>query len=118
MTPENKKIWVDALRSGKFKQGHGKLCRYIGPGDGYEYCCLGVAAEVLYDGEWVRSTQDTLRYGFGDIGDSDYLNTTSLIASIKEEIGLDYGAESLLIQLNDNRGKNFLQIADWIEANL
>lgn len=70
----------------------------------------------------MRSTQDTLRYGFGDFNDAGYdagyLNTTSLISSIKEEIGLDYGAESLLIQLNDNRGKNFLQIADWIEANL
>jgi hypothetical protein len=37
----NVKKWIKALRSGKFKQGHGQLKGSLG------YCCLGVANKVL-----------------------------------------------------------------------
>ena|SRR3990167_4598159 len=37
MTPEFKKKWIDALRSGKYKQGTDFLCTKNG------YCCLGIA---------------------------------------------------------------------------
>lgn len=45
MTPdepnkENIRLWVDALRSGKYKQLKGNLT------DGRSHCCLGVACEV------------------------------------------------------------------------
>ena len=41
ITPkELRKLWVAALRSGKFKQGKGHLHK------GDEFCCLGVGCEV------------------------------------------------------------------------
>lgn len=41
MTPENKRIWVDALRSGKYQQTQDVLKNKNG------FCCLGVLCEVL-----------------------------------------------------------------------
>lgn len=38
---DNIRLWVDALRSGQYVQGHGALR----PEEGL-YCCLGVACEV------------------------------------------------------------------------
>lgn len=57
-TPEqirNIKRWVRALRSGKYSQTKGALCKWSP--DGVEaYCCLGVAANELLPGEWIRPT--------------------------------------------------------------
>lgn len=41
-----KKLWCDALRSGKYKQGHGGLKIVMEEGEDYSYCCLGVLCEV------------------------------------------------------------------------
>lgn len=40
-----KRKWIKALRSGEFKQGEGSL-KIMVEDNGYQYCCLGVAAEV------------------------------------------------------------------------
>lgn len=39
------RLWVDALRSGKYSQGRSRLAR-CSPDEGLRYCCLGVACEV------------------------------------------------------------------------
>ena len=38
---KDKKAWIEALRSGDYKQGHGRL-----KGDDL-YCCLGVLVDVM-----------------------------------------------------------------------
>jgi hypothetical protein len=48
-TPEqikNLKKWVEALRSGKYRQTTGRLKKKL-PGKHVGYCCLGVACKVL-----------------------------------------------------------------------
>ena len=40
MNARIKKLWVAALRSGKYKQGHGGLR------DGDRFCCLGVLCDI------------------------------------------------------------------------
>lgn len=48
----NRKKWVEALRSGKFKQGKGKLKV------NNKFCCQGVACELFkddVDGEWGKN---------------------------------------------------------------
>ena len=40
MIPRIKKLWVKALRSGKYKQGRNALC-HAG-----RYCCLGVLCDI------------------------------------------------------------------------
>jgi hypothetical protein len=48
LTPHRRKVWCKALRSGKFKQGsEGRLKTYIPTKIDWEYCCLGVAKEVI-----------------------------------------------------------------------
>lgn len=39
------KLWIDALRSGEYKQGRGALVTNDRL-DGFSHCCLGVACEV------------------------------------------------------------------------
>ena len=62
---------VEALRSGKYPKGKGKLCRINLNTGKAEYCCLGVLCEILEIPKVVynRSSEPILTYG----GSSDYL---------------------------------------------
>ena len=115
MTPkEARKIWVAALRSGKYTQVKGALHFKGG------HCCLGVACEVYdeyMDGPgWQGDTNDAASY-MGEI--------SSLPSEVQEWFGLmsSGGAvyrpdstciETNLIAMNDN-GFSFEKIAQAIE---
>lgn len=47
MNPEVKALWLNALRSGEYQQGTGKLKQTYG-GD-QRYCCLGVLCDLKPD---------------------------------------------------------------------
>jgi hypothetical protein len=116
MTPqEARKAWVEALRSGDYKQGEGVLR----DGDG-NYCCLGVACELavkdgvemdvytpedgstLYDGQAIvcpRKVQDWLRLAERHGAHRDHVSRDT----------------RYLTTLNDN-GATFAEIADLIES--
>jgi len=49
---EHRRQWIEALRSGNYKQGTGTLRA------GDNYCCLGVACEVSELGKWVPLNAD------------------------------------------------------------
>lgn len=49
ITAEEKRLWLEALRSGKYKQTKGTLGRKNLDGSA-SYCCLGVACEVFGPG--------------------------------------------------------------------
>jgi hypothetical protein len=103
-----KRKWVEALRSGKFKQGRGYLRRVEGINDdGNEeesYCCLGVLSCVM---NGVRPPMRML------------LGNTQL-----KRAGLTPDKQYLLADMNDGSGEHFLkarsfkQIASWIDKNL
>ncbi|MES2366991.1 MAG: hypothetical protein V4563_14040 [Pseudomonadota bacterium] len=88
------KQWVAALRSGKYKQGKGKLRR------GDEFCCLGVLCDLVAHDEWVG---ETFRQYAG-----------TLPGSISEQVSV---AHLRLATMNDF-GKSFSEIADVIEAEI
>lgn len=102
--------WVDALRSGKYKQGQGKLRH------GDSFCCLGVLCD-LAEAEGIT---------FGVKNESGGVHYENLYCALPESVrdwsgvvsGLGYygpfGTESL-VALND-RGTSFTQIADIIEG--
>lgn len=56
MKEDIKKIWVDALRSGDYGQGDGRLY------DGESYCCLGVLCDLhqkmTSQGIWTHTTDE------------------------------------------------------------
>ena len=118
---KNRKAWVEALRSGQFRQGREKLKTPQG-----SYCCLGVAACVLgvpFEG--------SRRSGYYIRGASR-LAPELLPRDIAQELGLSDVEQSTLAGMNDgdyvydpDKGtvkrknlKSFAQIAEYIETTL
>lgn len=107
-----KSQWVEALRSGKYKQCQGQLC------DGTGYCCLGVLIDVATPGSWIVD-YDSLSKG---IENGIYGNTEDFMPEPKLfDAMLGVANEVInyerLAGMNDN-GSNFSEIADYIEENL
>ena len=103
---DNAKTWVEALRSGKYKQGTGQL-RYE-----EEFCCLGVACD-LYDASRWETDKD---------GELTFMDEMSVLPiKVMDWLGLEYddgafnGDDNSLVTMND-RGKTFNDIADIIES--
>lgn len=117
LNPDVKKRWVEALRSGKYKQAHGQLTHGIG------YCCLGVLCEVEKFPEWDG------KYIFAEVPDNagrSICDENELPEHILARVGLSQNDQVTLIRLNDGHireGKiveavDFPEIADYIEKNL
>lgn len=122
MEKELKQNWIKALRSGKYKQGIGALCRVDANGE-TSYCCMGVLMEVIY-GEDVWTTETAhLQDGSYKKGLHDK-NYAWPPKDIVKSLGVLNGRGlTPLASMNDGGGKfhgnqqSFEQIADWIEEN-
>lgn len=112
---ENIRKWVDALRSGEFKQTTGRLRNDAG-----EYCCLGVACEVA-----IKDGIDLVPFDDGYLRPEllGYTGGTMPVA-VREWLGLsgdpiigtgEFGLPLSAISTNDSHGWSFDQIADAIE---
>jgi hypothetical protein len=114
MKPEIKKLWVDALRSGEYKQGQNAL--RIND----HFCCLGVLCD-LHCKETAGTWEDS---GYGE---STYKKSgTMLPSAVMKWAGLskNYGRmvkvgryKDTLPELNDG-GASFIDIAAAIEEQL
>lgn len=106
------KQWVEALRSGKYKQGKQALCK-----DG-KYCCLGVRCEVegfegIASGEYTSFGCDLFMLPSKSTAYPFISDSGDFPSGVRIAIGgLTSGA---LVGCNDS-GLTFLQIADIIEA--
>ncbi|MEB0262874.1 hypothetical protein [Mucilaginibacter sp. 10I4] len=100
--------WVEALRSGEYKQGTGYLSfiyRDSASKVEIRYCCLGVACSMVGIPDNLLKIEFVL----------PHFNMP------KELIGdrVENGLVQILTNMNDREGgKSFLEIADWIEANV
>ncbi len=113
LKPEVKQKWVEALRSGRYKQGRRKLRV------GDEYCCLGVLCDIAgteLDATWIPcpvfTGQDPPSYIFGATA------LTQLDAEQAHSIGIRQAEQKQLIFMNDTQNSSFSEIADYIETNL
>lgn len=106
MNPNIKDKWVEALCSGKYKQGVHTLRNKKD-----EYCCLGVLCDITNPKEWSDSTIMPLQY-YRMQGEGGQLPT-----KIMNEVGLTLQDCKTLVNLNDG-GRSFSEIADYIETNL
>lgn len=110
MNARVKKLWIKALRSGKYKQGRAAL-RSNGA-----FCCLGVLCDLhgkIFKKRWTRNGSENWAYA-GD--------TATLPPVVMKWAGLDDDDPKLTrdkraAMLNDS-GKDFSYIADQIEARL
>ena len=101
--------WVDALRSGKYKQTKETLKGEL-PEGGVGYCCLGVLADIMgYEievetyiggGEWLKYETEGPKHIYEDF---------------KASAGGDF--VDLLMRHNDN-GMPFRKISDIIEREM
>lgn len=129
MNPEVKKLLVEALRSGEYRQTKGYLqvteqVTDRAPG----FCCLGVLSELARDVEDlnidVRSESAhngvVLEYFSNKEDQNEYhyeRSRTDLIETITEWSGINDLMSSCLMGMNDN-GVTFVEIADLIEEYL
>ncbi len=83
-----KKAWVQALRSGEYKQFIGGWSSL----DNKRHCCLDVLSCLAG-------------------------NDRDQVIDLFDKAGASY-IKMLLVRMNDQQGKSFDEIADYIEANL
>lgn len=107
MNAEIKTKWLEALRSGKYKQAQGVLRTADNT-----FCCLGVLCDIMYPDNWGNVLQHSVEF--------KYLSNrhfTGLPIGIREEANLSATSEGNLVCMNDT-GKSFEKIADYIETDL
>lgn len=102
--------WVDALRSGEYRQGKGGL-RCV---EDNSYCCLGVlldvaAKEGIIEGKWEDDNDVSASYSA-----FVHANGELDVFTVDESL-LTHHQQNPPIALNDNDGSSFEEIADYIE---
>ncbi len=102
--------WLIALRSGKYKQGSGRLRSRDDT-----YCCLGVLCDVAIESGWTphKGERDP---SYTMLGANAYLPLKFGL-----HVGISGEREDDITRMNDGAGEpvmSFNDIADWIEENL
>jgi len=103
------KKWVQALRSGEYKQGKGALRVND------RFCCLGVACDIFGATWWHDGDSLDDRYE-ARIGRSRS-NKTLMPDNLVKKLGLTDSVRGILIEMNDG-GSRFKTIATFIEDTL
>lgn len=111
MNQEWKAKWLEALRSGEYKQ-----CREKLRDNQDKFCCLGVFCDIYDPDRWdlvsPNSERPYLYYG-GLRREASYIP-----GPIRKEVGLSLVDCRDLSSMNDERQMSFAEIADYIEVNL
>lgn len=114
MHKELKKLWTEALRSGRYNQATSVLFQQ----NDKSHCCLGVLADVhlrelghtvdsMTDGEYMDLM---LKQSYGELG-------FVLSEDFRYFTGITLHEQVELTDMNDE-GKSFAEIADYIEEKL
>lgn len=109
MDAQLKSKWIEALRSGNYRQADGVLRGSWGGGK-FEYCCLGVLC-VVAGAAWKNGAPE-LDEVIWQNTDEELLNNDA-----RALVGLSEETEGTLASMNDS-GTTFPEIADYIEKNL
>lgn len=105
---EHRKLWVEALRSGKYQQARAVLRNAKGG-----MCCLGVACEISGLGKWSAAR---------DYETNGALSTTLPPREVVAWLGLDNANGSWserdddMLTIRNDKGASFAEIADIIES--
>lgn len=114
---KNRKIWVEALRSGKYEQAAGRLCTVGDAGHGAEFCCLGVWLHIGDDSDWVPDGACADDYGCTAFIPAARASNDAHVLTRRERkpLGLTTTQMDTLIDMNDGP-HTFNNIADQIDA--
>ncbi len=104
MNAEIKQKWIEALKSGKYRQGREAL-----RDSDNDYCCLGVLCDLVDPNGWsAGALDDVFIHGTDDAWPG---------LSVLGPANLGLRDAEKLAEMNDS-GSSFAEIADHIEANL
>lgn len=112
--------WLEALRSGKFEQGHKQLA--YSKNKVNHYCCLGVLCEVA--GLEKKPFKSKFDRKSTVIVDQDFVSPSgeTMFATLSQDVTAQFGlTEEILeecVQWNDGEGLSFSEIADNLEKIL
>lgn len=110
-----KALWLDALRSGKYKQGQGRLRL------DNEYCCLGVLCELAFAQGIVKRRKCGTTFLYGKRGEKVILPPeVADWADVEINPTIVFAADEIvkITELNDEWQYDFNKIADIIEEHL
>lgn len=112
MNKRLKSRWIEALRSGKYKQGKGALQEIEGGSQVDKFCCLGVLCQI-------SPKTKALTLSVGDKAAPKRLSNQAYLSEpASAYAGLNAEAQGTLSKMNDSGGYSFNKIAKWIEKNL
>lgn len=126
MKEDIKNTWVNALRSGKYKQGKNLL--KLETNGQYNYCCLGVLCELAVENKIIEESS-IKHFLFPSPGGSHYFENgkSYLEDKVLEWSGISTnngkfdtdknGLPITLAKLNDDEGYTFEEIANVIEEH-
>lgn len=120
MDKEWKKKWLEALRSGKYKQGQNEL-----RSKDNSFCCLGVLCDIAGGGEWSKETGEDPGGRLWYYKSNGDRTSCYLSHDVVDRVGLDrtnpilesLGSEYSVSALNDSE-MSFEELADLIEDQL
>ena len=122
MNKENVKLWVAALRSGKYKQGENYL--HITNEEGEDqYCCLGVACAVAVEnGVDLEMSVNLNTHEYDHCGATLPLTVMHWLGTVNpnpktEDDSINGFGKASLTHLNDAKRYDFNKIADVIERD-
>jgi hypothetical protein len=126
MNTKVKRKWLDALRSGSYRQTRGKLKGKVG------FCCLGVLCDLYLNSkdakkrglEWTEDNLFDCHDGYPEEASlpncvrdwAGLKNSDPVVGTHKGKYG--YDEDLTLSHLNDTSKYNFKKIADVIEQKL
>jgi hypothetical protein len=113
MNPKVKQLWIDALRSGKYKKGRKRL-----ESNG-KFCCLGVLCFLASERGVIKRRElkdGSIQYG----KNRDYLPSRVMRwAGLTDfDPGIDHDRVFTIAQLNDKTSYRLRDIAKVIEEQL
>ena len=113
MNKDNVKLWIDALRSGRYLQGRFQLKDRLG-----KHCCLGVLCDVhaktTGEGSWVEYMTSTYRTTDGSSSYGPPLPVVKWLAGEDNEEFVEFA--NALANVNDGGLVDFAVIATMIET--
>lgn len=104
------KAWIEALKSGRFRQTRRNLCNL----QTNSYCALGLACEVYQKQHWDLKTEPV--YLFGRTYKAYDGQVYFIPEKVKIWLNLPQPVLERVIWMNDKGNKSFQEIADYLTA--
>ena len=122
MDADLRRRWVEALRSGRYRQGLNVLCKIVDlPRDTSgkqrserRYCCLGVLCDVIDPSGWIKTDDGRPDREYWKHAGTGHTGRVDLPSELKSQLGI-YDT-SRYMAMNDEEHLSFEAIADRIES--